>query len=208
MSSNNYIIVGYSGHAYVICDAILECASGTIIGYLDNKELDINPYQLEYLGTEADYVVKSNISKTLFVLGIGDNAIRIKISDFLMEHDCLLGTIIHPNSWISKTAEVHSGVFVNANAAINSRAIIESDVIINTGAIVEHDCFIGRGCHIAPGAVLAGNVTIGSGTFIGANAVVKQGIKIGKNVIIGAGSVIISDIPDGVKVAGNPARKL
>jgi acetyltransferase EpsM len=208
VSFSEYIVVGYSGHAFVICDAILESGFGTIMGYLDIKESTTNPYNLKYLGTEADFVDKVNKNDTLFVLGIGDNLIRTKVSDFLLSHGCLIGTIIHPAAWVSKTAEISSGVFVNATAAINSRANIDSDVIVNTGAIVEHDCTIGRGCHIAPGAVLAGNVMVGSGTFIGANAVVKQGIKIGNNVIIGAGSVIISDIPDNVKVVGNPARMI
>lgn len=47
---------------------------------------------------------------------------------------------------------------------------------------------------------------IGDNVFLGANAVVLPGVTIGNNVIIGAGSVVTKDIPNGMVVAGNPAK--
>ena len=51
-----------------------------------------------------------------------------------------------------------------------------------------------------------GRVTIGDNVFIGAESVVLPGVTIGSNVIIGANSTVTHDIPDGVVVAGSPAR--
>ena len=51
-----------------------------------------------------------------------------------------------------------------------------------------------------------GRVTIGNNVFIGAESVVLPGVTIGNNVIIGANSTITHDIPDGMVVAGSPAR--
>ena len=51
-----------------------------------------------------------------------------------------------------------------------------------------------------------GRVTIGDNVFIGAESVVLPGVTIGSNVIIGANSTVIHDVPDGVVVAGSPAR--
>lgn len=51
-----------------------------------------------------------------------------------------------------------------------------------------------------------GRVEIGNNVFIGASSIILPGVKIGSNVIIGAGSVVTKDIPDGVVVAGNPAK--
>lgn len=42
--------------------------------------------------------------------------------------------------------------------------------------------------------------------MIGAKALILPGKNIGNNVVIGAGSVVSHDIPDGVVVAGNPAK--
>ncbi|MDD2367846.1 MAG: DapH/DapD/GlmU-related protein [Sulfuricurvum sp.] len=47
---------------------------------------------------------------------------------------------------------------------------------------------------------------IGNNVFLGANAVVLPGVTIGDGVIVGAGSVVTKDIPDGMVVAGNPAK--
>lgn len=66
-------------------------------------------------------------------------------------------------------------------------------------------------CHDAStkeflGYTKIGRVTIGNNVFIGAESVVLPGVTIGNNVIIGANSTVTHDIPDGVVVAGSPAR--
>ena len=51
-----------------------------------------------------------------------------------------------------------------------------------------------------------GNVTIGDNVFIGAESMVFPGVTIGSNVIVGANSTVTHDVPDGVVVAGSPAK--
>jgi maltose O-acetyltransferase len=51
-----------------------------------------------------------------------------------------------------------------------------------------------------------GRVTIGNNVFIGAESVVLPGVTIGNNVIVGANSTVTHDVPDGVVVAGSPAK--
>lgn len=49
-------------------------------------------------------------------------------------------------------------------------------------------------------------IEIMDNVFIGAYSIIIGDVKIGSNVIIGAGSVITKDVPDGVVIAGNPAK--
>lgn len=58
------------------------------------------------------------------------------------------------------------------------------------------------------GYTKVGKVTIGNKVFVGASSIILPGVNIGNNVIIGAGSVVPYSIPDGVVVAGNPARTI
>lgn len=203
--SDKLVIIGYSGHSYVIIETAI-LLQINIMGYCDKNIAMNNPFSLPYLGNESDenFSIEDNWK---FIVSIGDNKIRKRIIEKI-GRKYFISHIIHPSAQISKSCEIGIGVFINANACINALAKVGDHSIINTGSIIEHECLIGDFVHIGPGTVLAGNVVIGSGTFVGANSVIKQGIKIGENVIIGAGSVVINDIPDNVTVVGNPSRKI
>lgn len=205
MYDRKIILVGYSGHAFVVVETALDNQLN-IIGYAEKKMSVDNFFKLDYLGCETDGDFKGWEIDADFLIGIGDNLVRKKIFELLTEKGKKVITLKSPSASISKYAVIGNGVFISRNVAINAFARIGDNVILNTNCIIEHECIIDNNVHIAPGAVLAGSVQVGEGAFIGANAVVKQGISIGKNVIVGAGAVVINDIPDEKKVVGNPIR--
>lgn len=51
-------------------------------------------------------------------------------------------------------------------------------------------------------------INIGNNVFVGARSIIMPGVTIGDNVVIGSGSVVTKSIPDGLVVAGVPARTL
>lgn len=200
-------IMGYSGHGLVVADAALE--SGMPLEFYCEKTLkENNPFELQYLGFEGSQEFEGWLGSYSFILGIGDNRLRHRIGDEIIEKGKSLLSVVHPSASLSVRVNLGTGIFVGRNAVINTSATIGDFCIINTSSIVEHECIIGMGAHIAPGAVLAGNVLVGVNTFIGANSVVKQGIVIGDNVIIGAGTVVITDVPDNSVVVGNPGKEI
>ncbi|MCO4293109.1 acetyltransferase [Solitalea sp. MAHUQ-68] len=202
-SVSDVILVGYSGHAYVVADILIQ--NGVKIkGYLDKAKKDINPFKLEYLGVDDTWM--DDFAPCGFIVAIGDNNIRGKIYDSFKKKLIQLINVIHSSSVISNTVIIGSGLMIMPNVVVNSFARIGDGVILNSNCTVEHECLIGNYVHIAPGAVLAGNVTVGDYTFIGAGAVVKQGVRIGKNVVIGAGCVVLNDVEDNQVVIGNPGR--
>ena len=207
MLENKTVIIGYSGHAYVVAESFI--ANGNILNfYADSKEAANNPFNLAYLGFESDPNFKGWDMSLKYILGIGDNYLREKIAKLILSNSNILENVIHPHAVISKSANIGNGIFVSKGVLVNAFSNIGSFTILNTGCIVEHECEIGIASHIAPGAVLAGNVKVGDRTFIGANAVIKQGIVIGDDVIIGAGSVVLHNVEDNSKLVGNPGRLL
>lgn len=87
--------------------------------------------------------------------------------------------------------------------SIGDRVTVSADVMLIThdgaGWLVRDGR--GRRFRYAP-------VTIGNDVFVGARSVILPGVTIGNRVVIGAGSVVTKSVPDGVVVAGNPARVL
>ena len=207
MLDSKTVIIGYSGHAYVVAESYIS-NGGNISFYADLKEAQNNPFDLTYLGFESDLNFKGWDKSLKYILGIGDNNLREKVAKLIMSKSNILENVIDRHAVISNSANIGIGVFASKGVLVNAFSTIGNFTILNTGCIIEHECEIGTAAHIAPGAVLAGNVKVGSRTFIGANTVIKQGVEIGEDVIIGAGSVILNDVENNSKIIGNPGRKI
>jgi acetyltransferase EpsM len=202
---NKNVIIGYSGHAYVVAESYI--SKGNTLGYYTNLlKVENNPFNLAYLGCETDPNFRGWDMRLAFILGIGDNNLRYKVAQLLLSKSQIIESVIDLNSIISKSVNIGVGVFASKGVLVNAFSKIGDFTILNTGCIIEHECEISTAVHIAPGAVIAGNVKIGKRSFIGANSVIKQGVEIGDDVIIGAGSVIINNISSHTKIVGNPGR--
>ena len=121
---------------------------------------------------------------------------------------------IEPGAFIREQVEIGKNVVIMMGAIINIGAVIGDGTMIDMGAVLGGRATVGKNCHIGAGAVLAGviepasatPVIVEDGVLIGANAVVIEGVHIGKDSVVAAGAVVVEDVPDGVVVAGCPAR--
>jgi sugar O-acyltransferase (sialic acid O-acetyltransferase NeuD family) len=140
--------------------------------------------------------------------GVGDNSVRERVFERLLESGFELPPIVHASAVVSPLARIGRGVHVLAGAIVNAEAEVGDNVILNTGAIVEHDCRIGTHTHVGPGVRLAGMVTVGERAHVGIGAVAIEGIRIGSGALVAAGAVVVRDVPEGGRVAGVPAREM
>lgn len=192
-------IIGANGHAKVIID-IITLNITKISGIWDDNRTIKTLNNFPVNGSIEDF---KQLNTDQFVLAIGNNSIRKKIAQKLLQTKLL---ILHPTSAIASSVVLGGGTVLMANTSINANANIGEHVIINTNASVDHDCKIANFAHLSPQVGIAGNVEIGEGTHVGIGASIIQGIKIGKWATIGAGAVIIRDVPDYAVVVGNPGK--
>jgi acetyltransferase-like isoleucine patch superfamily enzyme len=93
-------------------------------------------------------------------------------------------------------------VRIHSNAFIPEFSILEEGAWIGPSAVLTNAMYpMSKGAK----ASLRGP-HIASGAKIGANATLLPGITVGRNALVGAGAVVVSDVPDGKVVVGNPAR--
>lgn len=201
------VVFGAGGHAKVVIDSI-EIMGCYEIAFLADADIALvgttllgYPVRIE----EDGFAVHDQGVPYAFV-AIGHNAMRQRIAVAAAARGFILASIVHPAATLARSASLGAGTLVMPGSVINADAHIGANVIINTGAIIEHDCSVGDHAHIAPRATLCGGTRIGAGTLVGAGAVILPGIKVGAGATVGAGALVLSDVPDGTRIFGVPAR--
>lgn len=202
------VVFGAGGHAKVVLDVLEKTGCCTIVGLLDDSAALVGDTRSGYrvLGGRAHFRVLIQDGVKRMIVALGDNARRRAVFNSARDEGFELVAAIHPSALLGSRVKIGAGSLLVAGVVVNVDAEIGDNVIVNTGASVDHDCRIGAHVHLSPGVRLAGRVTVGELTHIGIGAVVLPNLAIGKNCIVGAGSVVREDVPDGMVVAGNPAR--
>lgn len=191
-------IIGAGGHGRVLAD-IAEAMGYSDIAFLDGAFPDLSRSGAwDVIGTPAD------LGDGEYALGVGDNKTRMGLLESI---PCDLATLIHPSAVVSPHATIGAGSVICAGAAIGPFATLGAGCILNTGCSVDHDCTLGEGVHLSPGARLGGGVQIGACAWIGIGAVVREYKSIGADALVGAGAAVITDIPEGVRFGGVPAKE-
>lgn len=116
--------------------------------------------------------------------------------------------VIHPRACLSPLATLGRNVVVMAGAVITSNAVIGDHVVIMPNTVVHHDVVVGAWSLIGASVTIAGGTTIGENCYLGSGSSIMNGIRVGDGALVGLGSTVIRNVPDGARVAGNPARAI
>ena len=192
MNKPELILIGGGGHCLSVIDVVeLEDKfkiKGILDGYTNQKEV------LGYPVLGGDELISEFINdNTFFLITVGQirsYEIREKISDRIRTENAQLATVISPNSYVSKHAEIGRGTVIMHDVIVNAGANVGENCIINTKSNIEHGVYIEDYCHISTCAVVNGDSVIKRGTFVGSNATISNGITIKENSIISAGEFI------------------
>jgi virginiamycin A acetyltransferase len=125
----------------------------------------------------------------------------------LMLESCAENVTIEFGAILNRRAELESGAYLGAYALIGwvhigRNSLIGSRASIPSGG--HQHRFLPSGTWSPTDLSALRRVTIGANTWVGESAVVMA--DVGECCMVAAGSVVASAVPDGIMVAGNPAR--
>jgi serine acetyltransferase len=119
-----------------------------------------------------------------------------------------LNTCTNCGSWFTQN-------IINKNTAFEMYSQIEigNECLLGANVIIADTDFHSlnpnrRRFNNNPKEIAAMPIIIEDNVFIGAGSIILKDVRIGKNSVIGACSVVTKDVPQGVVVAGNPAKIL
>lgn len=203
------MIVGASGHARVIADALLAGGTYALAGFATRKFERTQLMERPVVdGDERLLAALDEDNDLRLVVGIGDNSQRQNVVERLAAAGFggRFVAIVHPSAVVGRDVEMGVGTVVLAGAVINTGTKLGRHVVVNTRSSVDHDCEVGDYVSVSPGATLGGNVVAGRGSMVGLGASVLHGRSVGPEAVVGAGSVVVRDIAGGVVAYGVPAR--
>lgn len=200
------IIIGASGHGKVVADIAIKMNKWQSIVFLDDDQAIKISIGLEVIGKTADAFTYKDEAD--FFVAIGNNAVREKVQEKLIEDGLNVVSLIHPSAVIGTYVEIGIGSVVMAGVVANSSTRIGKGCIINTSSSLDHDNVIEDYVHISPGVRTAGSVEIGKRTWVGIGSVISNNVNICSGCKVGAGAVVVKDITEPGTYVGVPVRRV
>ena len=201
-------IIGAGGHAKVVISCIRECGMDPVRIYDDDESLWGSAVSgVPVVGGVEDFQSEFRNGQRA-VVAIGDNHTRRRLTDQLFKMSVDWATIVHPYSFVEKSAVIGAGSVVCAGAVVQAGAVVGEHVIVNTSATIDHDCQVKSYCHLAPHATLAGDCIVKEEALIGAGSTVLPMRIVGRKAVVGAGATVTRDVTDVTTVVGCPAKPM
>jgi sugar O-acyltransferase (sialic acid O-acetyltransferase NeuD family) len=208
MAAERIVLFGAGGHAKSVLGVIEAEGRWRIAGLVSDTPIDHGHTILGHPFLGGREILADLLADGIngMLVAIGDNQARAAIAREMITAGFRLTTVIHPSACLMPAASLGAGSFVHALSIVGPECRIGDNAIIQPYVSIGHESVVGAAAQFSPGVHIGGQVRIGDRCFFGPGAVVYPKARIGADVAIGANSVVHRDVPDGVVLAGNPAR--
>lgn len=203
-------IVGAGGYGRVAVGQMLDdVACGRdwrVVGFLDGRKNILDGYNYE-VGIVGDPMTFEPAENDRFVCALGAPADRRTYAAPLLAKGARFLNVI-TETYFGRNVKMGQGCFFERRVGIGPDCDIGDFVTIHSFAILGHDIVIGAYSHVSCFCFVGGGAQIGTGVTVHPHATILPGVKVGDGAVIGAGSVVIGNVPPGITVFGNPAKRL
>lgn len=186
-------------------DAIAAGAALRIKGFIDDRPDILKPfgYTEPVIASAETYQPEPN---DRFICAVGDNDVRRRYTEMIESRGGVFTTLVHPTTTVAERATLGPGTIVEPYVYIGCDVQIGSHNVIGSHTCISHDNRMGNYNQVCGHSNFGGNVVVEDHVFFGLGAIVVPQIVVGRYSFIAAGSVVISNVPAGTKMFGNPAE--
>lgn len=211
MILKDLIIIGARGFGREVYDLAMDIVSANqanfvVKGFLDDKSdaLDGLGKYPPILDSVEGYTIQPN---DVFICGLGEPYWRKIYTEKILKKGGQFISLISPLAVVRRNAHIGVGCIVTHFSNISVDTYIGDHVAI-LGSSIGHDAKIGDYSVLSGRCSVNGFVEIGKEAYLACGVCVAPHKKIGDNAYCGMGSVVISNVKPGIKVFGNPAKKM
>lgn len=174
MPEKKLLILGAGGFGQTIAEVAELLGNWENISFVDDRW----PEQ-QWLGC---YPIVSNIQNLSLIkhqdfeaiIAVGNNQIRQKWQQLLLDLSIPITTIIHPQTVIAPSVKIGQGVTIMAGCVIGTNTIIQDGAILNMGTLLDHDVVVEQFVHLSIGVKVASNNIIPTFSFLEVGSIIEH----------------------------------
>jgi len=177
-----------------------------VTGFLDSRSELAGRVSLPILGDPLTYRYDPQRQpRQEFLCALGDPAERRRFSAPLLAQGARFMNLRH-GLRDANGISMGQGCMFESEVRMGVDTRMGDFVIIQSTTVVGYEVNIGSYVTIGSFVFIGGRAEIGNDVIIHPHATILPGKKIGDGAVIGAGAVVMSDVPPGVTMIGNPAK--
>ena len=203
------LVLGASGHAKVVLDAIERSGTYRVAGLVGKGgPAGSRVFGYPVLGDDGDLpsiLGEHHVGGA--VVAIGDNWRRHEVARAVRERfpGLAFPAIVHPSAQIARGVTMGEGAVVLAGVVVNADASVGAYCLLNTSSSLDHDGRMDIASSLGPNAAVGGGAVIGPFSAVAMGATVLQQRRVGEHSVVGANSLVLNDVPGHTIAFGVPA---
>jgi len=190
MSKTRLLVVGAGGHGGSVAEAAELTGQFEVVGFLDDAAaVGQRVLGRRLLGPVASMAnLRSVVDQA--IVAIGNNAVREKLMQQLIDAGYAMATVVHPRAIVSSSAVVGQGSAIMAGVIVGTEARLGMGSIVNCGAVVDHHAMVEDFGHLGVNATMAGGTVLGRGAWMQAGSALGYGVKVPTGVTLEPGEAV------------------